>query len=109
MSASFRHFFGGVLNGFDDVHVSGASAKVARDALADLVLRWMRILFEQDHRGHHHSWRAITALQAMLLMETLLNWVQFPILSESFHCTNLRSVGLYSKYRAGFNGLTIED
>ena len=44
---SLPQLFGRVLDGFDDVHVAGAPAEVARDGLADLALARVRVRLEQ--------------------------------------------------------------
>src|SRR6266567_5752197 len=77
------HFLRGVLYRLDDVDVAGAAAQVARDANADLLLGGVRIMLQERQAGHHHSRRAIATLEAMLLVETFLQGMQFAILLQA--------------------------
>src|SRR5260370_27344389 len=74
------HLCRAVLNGFHDIHVTGAAAKGARNAAPDLRLRWTGIHCEKRLRAHEHARRAATTLQAMLLQEALLDRLaSFPL------------------------------
>src|SRR5688572_26306912 len=55
---------GGLLDGLHDVDVAGAATEVAADALADLVLRGIRVLAEQPRGLHDHPGGAEAALEA---------------------------------------------
>src|SRR5882672_4510123 len=72
MTFSSGHFLGRVLHGLDDVHVTGAAAKVPGDGLADFQLARVLVAFEERARGHEHARRAKAALQPVLLGEPLL-------------------------------------
>src|SRR5450755_809498 len=63
-------------HGFNDVLVTGAAAQVARQRPADFFLGRIRIDIEQRLGGHHHARRAEPALQAVLLLEALLQRMQ---------------------------------
>ena len=65
-----------MLNGVDDVLVAGAAAEVAGDALPDFVLARLRVVSKQVGGAHNHAWRAETALQPVLLPESLLQRVE---------------------------------
>src|SRR5215467_5991304 len=71
-----RHPLGGVLDGLDDVVVTGAAAEIALEPVADLVLRRARIALEKLGGGHDHSRRAEPALQTVLLPERVLDRVE---------------------------------
>src|SRR6185295_9723540 len=79
MVISSSPFFGGVLDRVDDVLVAGAAAQIPRDALADLPLGWRRRVVEKRHRRHDHARRAVAALQAVLLPESLLQRMQLAV------------------------------
>src|SRR6478672_3820151 len=83
-----RHGFaallsGGVLNRIDNVLVAGAAAEVAVQRMPDLGFCWIGIVGEQSLRCHEHSRRAVAALQAMLLPESLLDGSKHVTLSET--------------------------
>src|ERR1700688_2348406 len=62
---------------FDDVVVAGAAADVAFELLADGVIVEIVALAAHDiDRGHDHAWRAIAALQTVVLAERLLHRMQ---------------------------------
>src|SRR5690242_16462042 len=52
---------GCLLDRLHDVHVTGAAAEIAADALADLLLGGVRVLLEQPGRLHDHPGRAEAA------------------------------------------------
>src|SRR6187397_1451553 len=70
------HLGGRLLDGFDDVHVAGAAAQVAADALADLRVRGVRVLADQPRGLHDHPRRTEAALEAVLVPEGLLERVE---------------------------------
>src|SRR3712207_8179154 len=50
------------LDCLDDVLVAGAAAQVAFEALPDLLLARVRLLFEEAYGGHDHPRRAVPTL-----------------------------------------------
>src|SRR5712692_1163015 len=64
---------GGVLDGLDDVHVTGAAANVAGDRPPDLFFRWVGVALEQRGADQHHAGSAEPALQTVLLVESGLH------------------------------------
>src|SRR3569623_704415 len=66
----------GPQDGLDDVLVAGAAAQVARQREAHLVLGRVVVAVEQRAGGQHHPRRAEAALQAVLLLDALLDGVQ---------------------------------
>src|SRR6266568_2234159 len=101
------HFLRGVLYRLDDVDVAGAAAQVARDANADLLLGGVRIMLQERQAGHHHSRRAIATLEAMLLVETFLQGMQFAILLQAFNGHELAAMRLHSEHGAGFGSFAV--
>ena len=91
------------LHGLDDVLVAGAAAQVAGDAVADLLLARVRVLLEQPVGARHHAGRAVAALQAVLLVERLLQRVQHAALLEAFDGEHLGAVALHRQHRAGLD------
>src|SRR5713101_728870 len=70
------HRLGCTLDGLDDVHVARTPAEVAFEAPADLVFGRVWVLFQKIGRGHDESGRAVTALQSVLVPESLLDRVE---------------------------------
>src|SRR5262249_18694629 len=67
-------------NRFDDIVVAGAAADVAFELFADGPLfEAVPLAPDQIDRGHDHAGRAETALQAMVLAESFLHWVQLAV------------------------------
>src|SRR5918997_715644 len=71
------------LDGLDDVLVARAAAEVAFETLPDLLLRRVRLLLEQADGGHDHAGGAVTALQPVSLVESMLNRVQQPVVYDA--------------------------
>src|SRR5512139_1574657 len=71
-----RELLRGGLHGLDDVLVTRAAAQVAGDALADVLLARVRVFLQQAVGARDHAGRAVAALQAVLLVERLLQRVQ---------------------------------
>src|SRR5262249_27427325 len=67
-------------HGLDDVDVAGAAAEVALEPLPDLLLARVGVLAQEADGGHHHSRRAVAALQRMLLVKRLLHRVHRAVL-----------------------------
>src|SRR5271166_674844 len=61
---------------FDDVLVAGAPAQVPGQRPPYVLLGGVGIAVEQRFGGHHHARRAESALQSVLLLETLLQRMQ---------------------------------
>src|SRR5581483_2855634 len=80
------------LDGLDDVLVTGAAAEVPRDRPADLVLSGIGVVLQQRGARHHHPGRAEAALQAVLLLESLLDGMQLARPPEPLHRGELVAV-----------------
>src|SRR2546423_7279304 len=95
-------------DGLDDVHVTGAAAEVALEALADLVVGRARVLLQQVRGGHDEAWRAVAALEAVLVPERLLDRVQRAVRGRhALDRLDLVAVGLDSEERARLDRLAI--
>ena len=66
-----------------DVLISRAPAQIAFNAMADLLIRRMRVAIQNLLRRHDHPRRTETALRAMLVPEGFLHPVQLPVLAPS--------------------------
>jgi hypothetical protein len=103
-----RHFVSRVLYRFDDVLVSCASAQITRNAPPNLLLAWVRILFQDRASRHDHTWGAESALQAVLFPKSFLQWMEFPVIGDPFDGANLAAIRLHSKYGTRFHGPAIQ-
>src|SRR5207249_8288747 len=99
MMSPLAHLLGRVLHGLHDIDVAGAAAEIPRNGLADLLLARVLVALEERAGGHQHAGRAETALQAVLLGETLLDGMQFAALLQAFDRGDLRAVGLHREHR----------
>src|ERR1700674_780927 len=103
------HGFGGGLHRLDDVHVARAPAEVAFQALADLVLRRVRVLLQEVGRGHDETGRAVAALQTVLVPERLLERVELPIFGHALNRGQLLALGLDGEHRAALDRLAVDE
>src|SRR5262249_40934538 len=92
----------------DDVLVAGAAAQVARQPPADVVLRGVGTLVEQGLGGEHHARRAESALQAVLVLEPLLQRVQLAGAAEPLDRGDLVPVGLDREHGAALDRTAVE-
>ena len=67
----------------NDLVIAGASAKIARQRIANLGLARMRIVIEQRLGRHQEAGSANTALEAGVLEELLLQRMQLGALREA--------------------------
>ena len=58
--------------------------------------------------GHDHAWRAIAALQAVVLAKGFLHRVQLVTLSQALDSGDVRSLAGQRQYRAGFNTRVVQ-
>src|SRR5215472_2255547 len=84
----------------DDVLVAGAAAQVAGQRPAHVFLGGVGVLVEQRLGGHHHARGAEPALQAVLLLEALLQWVQLAGGGQALDGADLVPVGLDGQHGA---------
>src|ERR1700682_4494488 len=112
-SAALAHFgpgpvhrLRGRLNGLDDVHVAGATAKVAFQA-TNLILGRVRVLVQEVRRGHDEAGRAVAALKTMLVPKSLLQRVQLPILGHALDRGELLAFSLDGEHGAALDGVSV--
>ena len=76
--------FGGLLDGVEDAHVTGAAAEIPGEAFLNLVQGWLWILIEQVVSGEDHAGSADAALRAAAFEEALLNGVELLVRGDAF-------------------------
>ena len=108
LCTSLAHFLSGVLICLDYVHLACAATQVAGDRVTDFVVSWIVVLLQEGVSGHQHAGRAVAALEAVLLEESVLQWMQFAVLFESFDGQDRASIGLDSECRARLDRFSIE-
>ena len=102
------HRLGRGEHGLHDVVVAGTTAQVAFEAEPDVVLARVRNLVEQRDRGEHHARGAVAALEAVVLVERLLDGVPLLSVGQAFDRRDRRAVGLRGEHRARLHRLTLD-
>src|SRR6266566_978002 len=97
-----------VVDRLDDIHVTGAAAKVPRDRLAYLELRRLLVRREEGDGGHHHSGSAEATLQTVLLVEAFLDRMELAVLLETFDRRDGAPIGLHREDRARLHRTAVE-
>ena len=89
--------------------VARAAADVALKVVPNLCLGWLGVLFEERRSGHHHAWRAVAALEAMVVLERLLDHTQRAILvGHALNGFDLSAIDIGRKHRARLHQLSVE-
>jgi hypothetical protein len=88
--------------------IAGASTHVALKLVPDRFAVEIRLTPDHVDGGHNHARRAEAALQTMIFPESLLDWVQLPILGEPLDRYYSRTFGLNSEHAAGFDRLAVD-
>jgi len=101
------HGVRGMLYGADDILISSASANIAIQAMADLLIGGMRVAAQQVHYSDNHARGAETTLQTVLLPEGILHGMQIAVGGDAFNRGNAAAISLYCQDGAGFNCDTI--
>src|SRR5215211_2631128 len=96
------------LDGLYDVLVARAAAQIPFQAFPYFLLRRVRILLQEADRGHDHARRAVAALEAVRLMESLLHWMPHTVLRDAPDGGDLVPVSLHRKDRARLDRLTVD-
>ena len=97
-----------VLDGLNDLGVSGATAKVAGESETNVFFGRVRILVEQRFRHHQHSWRAIAALRAAIFNERFLNRVKLGADFEPFNRDDVGTVEFAGKNQARIDRFAVQ-
>src|SRR6266508_86182 len=100
---------GGGLHRLDDPLVAGTAAEYCREALADLDLGRPGIGPKQIQRRQQHPRRAEAALQAVVLVEGLLQRMQLAVLHQPLHRHELRPVRLHREHQAGAGRQAVDE
>jgi len=95
------------LNGVHNVLITGASAQVAFDPLANLGFSRPIVSFEQLSRRHDHSGGAKSTLKPVAFPEAFLNGMEFVVFSKALDRLDFRSIRLNGQNRTRFNCLAI--
>ena len=88
--------------------VAGAAAEIALECVPDLLLARIRDLRKEADGGHDEPRGAVAALEAVLLVERLLDGVHRPVRRQAFNGRNLVAVRLDAEQRAGLHGLAVQ-
>src|SRR5216684_19228 len=105
---SLRRLLRGVLNGLDNVDVTGTETEVPGNPPADVMLARRWVVLQKSVAGHHHARRTEAALQSVLLMKPFLDAIELAILLQSFDRHHVAPVGLDGERRARLDGLAVE-
>src|SRR5215212_4669911 len=96
------------LDGLHDVLVSRAAAQVPFQAFPYLLLRRVRVLLQQADGGHDHARRAVAALEAVRLVESLLHRMPQTVLRDAPYGGDLVPIGLHREDRARLDRLPVD-
>src|SRR6185369_10307674 len=108
LCTSLAHFLRGVLISFDDVYIAGAAAEIAGDGMTNLVVSRVGVFLQKSITRHQHTRRAVATLQAVFLVEAVLQWMQLAVLFESFDCQYRTSVRLHGECCARLDGFAVQ-
>src|SRR5207247_5405644 len=89
------------LHGRDDVLIPGAPAEVAGQPRPDLLFVGIGVRREQFAHREQEPRGTEPALKGMLLVEGLLDWMQFAIRGQPLHRGQFVALGLYREQQAG--------
>ena len=90
--------------------ITSTAAEVARDGQADFLVCGIGIFFEPGFERHQEAGRAETALQAVLLVEGLLDGMQVfeAVNGEALDREEIMAIRLHREHQAGAHGLAVE-
>ena len=98
----------GAADRFHDVVVAGAAANVAFQVGAYLGLGWLGVFFQQACCRHHHTGRAKSALQSMVVLEGLLDHIQRAVgVCLAFDGGHLSALSLNCEHCTRLHGLAV--
>src|SRR6267378_4983901 len=96
------------LDGFENLKIARAPAKVSGDRFPDLIASGMRVLIQQGLRGHQNCRRAIPALRRSEIGKSILQGMQLSIFSEAFDGEYLPSATFEGQHQAGKHWFAVE-
>src|SRR5271166_1768887 len=99
-SALRANIGGGVEHRFHNFVITGASAQIPRERVADLGLGRFRIAIEQRLRRNQKSGRADAALQARVLQELVLQNAEHALGGESLDGLDVAALSLDAEHQA---------
>ncbi len=99
----------GVLDRLDHFRVAGAAAQVAGKRIADLLHAGVGYFIEQRLGRQDHAGPAEAALQRRMLLERLLQRMQFIPGREPLDGQHLAAVGLTGQHQAGVDRLAVHE
>ena len=102
--SAIAEIFGRLADGPNDIGVSSATAKIAREHLPYAMIAQIERVagFKMTGNGHNHARRAIAALQCMTFRKRLLNRMERAIFAgHRFNRADLRTIRLHGQCQAG--------
>src|SRR5438552_7526988 len=102
-------FGGGLLDGIDDVRVAGAAAQVPAQSFGNLLAARDGARRQQVNARHDHARRAVAALQAMTIPESLLQRMQMTVARQAFDGGDVGAVRLHGEHRARLHRLAVDE
>src|SRR5262249_7857542 len=93
----------------EDLHVAGAAAEIARQRLADLGQRRLRLLLQQRLRRQQESRRAVAALRGAEIGERLLQRMESLGSRHALDRFHTPALAFESEAEAGDNGLAADE
>ena len=100
-------FRAGILNGFDDLNITGTPAKIAGYCPADFLFIGMRILFQKRMSAHQHAGGAKPAVRGIMIEERFLQRIETPVFAQAFNGQYFLAVHLRSKDKAGIDRIAV--
>src|SRR5262245_17448191 len=101
MSALLAQPAGGVERRRHDAGVAGAAAQVAGQRLAHVGLARIAVVAQELGERHQHAGRAEAALQAVIVLERLLQRVEHAVGGKPFHRGDLADIYRSEQRRVG--------
>jgi hypothetical protein len=98
----------GILNGFDNLNITGTPAKIAGYCPADFLFIGMRIFFQQRMSAHQHTGSAKTAVRGVMIEEGFLQRIETPVFAQTFNGQYFLPVHLRSKNKAGIDRIAVQ-
>src|SRR5262245_47745089 len=98
----------GLADGGDHLRVTRATAEIARNAVANLLLARLRILGEEGGGGHEDAGDAEAALGHAVPDEGVLQRVEDPVVAQALDGGDSAPAGLHGEHEAARHRLAVE-